>query len=151
MRESQVPSSPGFRVGLTGSYDRRYGARAGIGNSTIGYGHLMHLGPVTPADRALWPHGMTRAQAEDQFEEDVAAAEKAIDADVEVPLTQNQFDALVSLTLNIGPTGFRTSTARRRLNEGDYGGVAEAIPWFHHGGEGLPERRRNEQYQFLRP
>src|SRR5690349_4068842 len=33
------------------------------GNCTIGYGHLVHMGPCTSADHAYYPHGITRAHA----------------------------------------------------------------------------------------
>jgi lysozyme len=46
---------------------------------------------------------------------------------VKVPVTQNQFDALTSLTYNIGKgkEGFGGSTLLKLLNQGDYKGAAE--------------------------
>jgi lysozyme len=42
-----------------------------------------------------------------------------------VPLTQNQFDALVSLVFNIGGGAFRKSTLLKKLNAGDIQGAAD--------------------------
>ena len=57
----------------------------------------------------------------------VKAAEDAIKSTVRVPLTQDQFDSLVSFVYNIGEPRWRTSTALRVLNLGDYKGTAREI------------------------
>ncbi len=44
---------------------------------------------------------------------------------VAVPLTQNQFDALVSLIYNIGEGNFASSTLLKMLNAGNYRGAAD--------------------------
>jgi len=83
---------------------------------------------------------------------------------LKVELTQGQFDAIVSLTYNIGlgnkdlgVDGFTTSTCLRKLNMRDYQGAADAILLWNKGtinGEkvviqGLVNRRKEERELFL--
>lgn len=69
----------------------------------------------------------------------VAPAQRAVANAVAVPLNQNQYDALVSLTYNIGNGAFQRSTLLRRLNAGDYAGAAEQFGvWARSGGADLP-------------
>ncbi|WP_076070873.1 glycoside hydrolase family protein [Sphingomonas montana] len=74
--------------------------------------------------------------------------------EVTVPLTQNQRDALTSLVYNIGEPRFRNSEVRRRINQQDYSGAAEAFHmWRKSGGsvsKVLVERRRLEVALFNR-
>jgi GH24 family phage-related lysozyme (muramidase) len=71
--------------------------------------------------------------------EDVAYAEHAVEHLVTVPLTQGQFDALVSFTYNEGAGRFRTSTLLKVMNAGYYPAVpAEFIKWVFGGGVKLP-------------
>ncbi|GLQ87831.1 glycoside hydrolase family protein [Dyella flagellata] len=76
---------------------------------TIGYGHT---GAVVPGQT------ISQAQAEAYLKQDLASAENAVRRNVRVPLTQHQFDALVSLTYNVGPNGYSSLLAT--LNSGDY-------------------------------
>ena len=68
-------------------------------------------------------------------------------------LTQNQFDALVSLTYNIGSGAFKNSTLLKKLNAGDYKGAANQFDvWVNAGGkrlQGLVNRRAKEKELFL--
>jgi GH24 family phage-related lysozyme (muramidase) len=72
------------------------------GNCTIGYGHLIHTGPTTAADRAKWGT-ISRTRAAQLLQADAAHAAAAVRDHVHVPLRQGQFDALVSLAYNCGP------------------------------------------------
>jgi lysozyme len=76
---------------------------------TIGYGH-------TRTARA----GMviTNAQAEELLRQDLATFEKAVNDSVKAPVSQNQFEAMVSLAYNIGGGAFKNSSFLRRFNEG---------------------------------
>jgi lysozyme len=110
---------------------------------------------VTDADRKKWgPGGISRTRAEEILRQDISGTENEINTDVRVPLRQNQFDALVSLMLNIGNDGFRRSTLLRLLNLGDYEGAANEFPHWERSGsahpKGLPPRRREEQERFRR-
>ena len=77
------------------------------GKYTIGYGHTSG---VEPGDTC------TREQAEEYLRQDLVDAEETIEALVNVPLSQCQFDALVSLVYNIGSGNFYSSTIRRVIN-----------------------------------
>jgi lysozyme len=120
--------------------------QAGI--PTIGYGHTkgVKMGQTITAE-----------QAEAFLREDMDWAIRAVDGAVKVPITKEQHAALVSLTYNIGSAGFRSSTALRRLNAGDYEGAAEAITRWNkvtiNGkkmvSNGLRARRERERALFL--
>ncbi|MNH36694.1 Lysozyme RrrD [compost metagenome] len=69
------------------------------------------------------------------------------------PLNQNQWDALVSFTYNLGAANLESSTLRRLLNAGNYASAAEQFPrWNKAGGKvlaGLVRRRAAERDLFL--
>ena len=111
---------------------------------TIGYGHT---GGVRPGQQ------ITSAQAEALLKQDVAEAESAVNSLVAVPLTQSQFDALVSLTFNWGAGNLAASILLKRLNAGDYEGAAQRLSEhpITSGGrvvQGLVRRRREEAALF---
>lgn len=58
-------------------------------------------------------------EAYDLFRSDIIVYEEAVHQSIRVPLSQEEFDALVSLAFNIGPTGFANSRVAAVLNEGD--------------------------------
>lgn len=107
---------------------------------TIGYGHLLKPGE--------WWDRIDEAQAMRLLAEDLNVAEDVVNALVRVPLTQPQFDALVSFAYNAGTGAFRSSTMLRKLNAGDATVVNEFGRWVYvsKGGklvrsEGLANRR----------
>lgn len=66
---------------------------------------------------------------------------------VKVPLTSNQFSALVSLVFNIGSGNFSASTVLRKLNKKDYPGSSEAFDmWVK---QTNPKTRKRETLQGL--
>lgn len=83
---------------------------------------------------------------------DLAAAESCVDESVEVEVSQAQFDALVSLTFNIGCNAFRASTLLRLLNAGSYDAAAKQFGrWSKDNGRilpGLVKRRAAEAELF---
>jgi lysozyme len=93
-----------------------------------------------------------QAQVMAWLQEDVKDAEDAVRTLVRVPLSQNQFDALVSFVFNIGGGAFADSTMLRMLNKGDYEGAAKQFPrWNKDNGKtiaGLTKRRLLEQAVF---
>lgn len=84
---------------------------------------------------------------------DIQGCENDIAAHVKVPLTQNQFDALVSFIYNVGSTAFDNSTLLKLLNNGQYATAAEQfLRWNRQGGKvlrGLTRRRQAEHDLFL--
>ena len=84
-----------------------------------------------------------------QFKLDLSVFEDAVKRHVKVPLTVNQFSALVSFCYNCGEAAFMNSTGLKRLNEGNYRGCWVALSWFKKGanGQSLPglvKRRKAE-------
>ncbi|HLI61923.1 MAG TPA: lysozyme [Terriglobales bacterium] len=71
---------------------------------------------------------------------------------VTVPLTQNQFDALVDFVFNVGAENFARSTLLRELNAGNTAGAAaQFLLWKWAGGvvsPGLLRRRQAEAALF---
>jgi hypothetical protein len=84
----------------------------------------------------------------------IGPAVDTINQGVTVPLTQNQRDALTSLVFNIGGPGFLGSEVRRKLNQQDYAGAAQAFHmWRKSGGKVssvLVARRQREVALFNR-
>ena len=111
---------------------------------TIGWGHIMG---VKKGDK------ITKEQAQEFFIQDKQWAEDAVNQKVKVPLTQEQFDALVSLVFNIGANAFSRSTLLKKLNRKDYQGAADQFNvWVKQKGKtltGLVRRRAEERSYFL--
>ncbi|UJB32647.1 MULTISPECIES: lysozyme [Chromobacterium] len=118
-----------------------------VGVWTIGYGHT---GPdVTPG------LVISQAQADALLARDLNRFETGVSRLVSVPLNQNQFDALLSFSYNLGLGSLQNSTLLRLLNQRDYAGAAAQFPrWNKAGGKvlpGLTRRRAAEQALFLQP
>ena len=124
------------------------------GHCTIGYGHLVHHGRCNGGEPAELRRGIGRDRALALLREDAEKAASAVRESVRVPLTQSQFDALVSFTFNLGGGALRESTLLRRLNQADYASVpAQLNRWVKAGGRTLPglvRRRRDEGALFAR-
>lgn len=114
---------------------------------TIGYGHALLPGET-------YPHGISEPEALELLRRDAQAAADTVNVRVCVPLTQGQFDALVSFTFNVGGYAFGKSTLLRLLNQGDYAGACAELPkWRKGGGKVLPvlvARRAREVALFMR-
>lgn len=96
-----------FITDWEGKHLRAYKDSAGI--DTIGVGHTLG---VKPGDV------ITEKQCEEYLKVDLFVAEREIWECVKVPLTQTEFDALVSWEFNTG--GLRGSTLLKRLNARQY-------------------------------
>ncbi|HCJ7417825.1 TPA: lysozyme [Enterobacter hormaechei subsp. xiangfangensis] len=120
-----------------------------VGVLTIGYGWTQ------PVDGKPIRAGMTIKQetAERLLKTGLVSYEGDVSRLVKVGLTQEQFDALVSFTYNLGARSLSTSTLLRKLNAGDYAGAAdEFLRWNKAGGKvlnGLTRRREAERALFL--
>ena len=110
---------------------------------TIGYGHTADVKEGDSIDQEA---------AEAFLIEDLENFEQAVTRMVEVPLTQQQFDALVSWTFNLGAGNLAESTLLRKLNNYQYAEVPEQMMrWVRAGGqvlEGLVRRRAAEAALF---
>ena len=88
---------------------------------------------------------ITLAKAQTDFDFNVQDAVNAVNGAVTVPLSQGEFDVLVSFAFNVGTTAFRRSTLLAVLNSGDYSSVpAQLMRWTNAGGkysQGLANRR----------
>ena len=124
-----------------GLYLQAYRCPAGV--PTIGYGHTAGV---------AMGQTITQQQADDYLRRDVRQFERAVSRLVRVPLTQGQFDALVSFAFNLGEGALAQSTLLRLLNAGDYAGAAAQFDrWNKAGGRVLPglvRRRAAERALF---
>lgn len=96
---------------------------------------------------------ITRETAEKMLKDDLVVFEGGVDALVKVPLTQNQFNVLVSFSFNVGMAAFRKSTLLKVLNQGHYDRVPnELSKWVKDNGkvvQGLVKRRALEAALFM--
>lgn len=124
----------------------------GFGYPTAGVGHLL-----TAAEKKQYPIGtkITKEQSRAWLKQDLRKAEEAVRNGVTVPITQNQFDALVSFTFNVGIGGFNRSSVRSNLNNRHFTAAADSLlKWNKAGGKtvkGLTRRREAERELFLTP
>ncbi|MGJ1414064.1 lysozyme [Sphingobacterium multivorum] len=107
----------------------------GIGSTYYEDGSLIKKGDVITEDRAR-----------KLFENIIPRYEADVNRLVRVPLSQNQFDALVSLTYNVGATNLGKSTLLRKINinPNDPTIRDEFVKWNRSGGKvlkGLTRRR----------
>ncbi len=118
------------------------------GYLTIGTGHL-----ITAQEASKYKNGITQERADLLLRHDLRSAENAVNKLVTVPLTQPEFDSLVSFTFNCGANALKRSTLRMRLNRGNRAGAsAEFVKWSRAGGRvvrGLLLRRLAERQLFL--
>lgn len=118
------PAGIGFITFMEGRRSVPY--RDSKGLWTCGVGHLMHEGEDldTPWSDEKIAHILAT---------DLAVGEAAVNS-VGVPLSQMQFDALVSLVHNIGPHAFTDSAVVRDLRKLRYLQAADGImEWNSHG------------------
>lgn len=119
----------------------------------------------TPADKWTigWGHTRdvkendvcTQAQADAWLVEDIAWAQDAVRHLVDVDINQNQFDALVCFTFNVGSLAFQKSTLLAFVNSYLFAKAAnEFSKWIWQKGKvlnGLVARRDDERKLFLTP
>lgn len=116
---------------------------------TIGYGWTGNVDgkPIRPGMK------IDQATADRLLRTGIVSYDQAVSKMLKLSVTQNQYDALVSLAYNIGTRALSTSTLMKKLNAGDYGGAAdEFLRWNKSGGKvmpGLSNRRGAERALFL--
>lgn len=124
-----------------------------VGIPTIGYGTIAY----PDGRRVAMGDQIVQEQAEGFLLHECTSICPAVERQVAVPLSQNQFDALVSFSYNVGLGAFGDSTLLRKLNQSDYAGAAEEFLRWNKGqvgGQtvelpGLTNRRRDERALFL--
>ncbi len=127
---------------------RPYLCPAGV--PTIGYGATYYPDGrrVTMQDKPV-----SEADATAMLRSMLASYEAGVSRYVQVPLTQGQFDALVSFAYNLGLSALKGSTLLRLVNARDYAGAAaQFLRWNRAGGKvlpGLTRRREAERVMFL--
>jgi lysozyme len=144
-------------LSLIKSFEGKYykGYLCPAGKWTIGYGHTGEtFGQPSPKGMRI-----SDADIDKLLKEDMARFEKAVLRSVVVPLSQHQFDALVSFAFNVGAGALATSTLLKKLNAGDYAGAAEQfLVWNKitnpqtkkkEVNNGLVRRRQAERHMFL--
>ena len=120
-----------------------------VGKETVGYGHLVRFGED-------FSKGISEAEAEELLRQDLKKAEYSVRNNVKVPLTQNQFNALVSFTFNLGSAALEDSTLLKKLNRSEYASVPKELNKWVHGRingklvplKGLVKRRKMEGILF---
>jgi len=118
------------------------------GIETIGWGHR-----VWPEEIAEFRNGITQEQADALFLKDAVKKENSVRDLIHYPLSQGQFDALVSFTFNLGRKNFEQSTLRRMVNEGRMHEASKEFGrWIYINrmpSNGLRRRRQAESLMFM--
>ena len=118
--------------------------------ATIGYGHLIKSGED-------FRDGITERQATEILRSDILTAEFAVKDNITVPLSQNQYDALVSLAYNIGAKNFAGSTVVKYVNDSNYHNTKYPTlesawkAWNKSGGRKMPglSNRRHQEFSLF--
>jgi lysozyme len=115
---------------------------------TIGYGHTNQDGETFRLGQVI-----TEEEAEQLLAKDLRRFENAVNSLVRVELSQNQFDAIVSFTFNLGGTTLRKSSVLRLLNENKMTEAANFLLRYKYADgkilRGLVRRRKAERDLFL--
>jgi lysozyme len=127
---------------------------------TIGVGHVIdpNHAKVPLADRkqlpipAGWDMVLSAEEIDEILRKDLARFEAGVLRLIKVPLTQGQFDALVSFSFNVGLGNLQNSTLRMKVNRSEFEAAAEQfLVWTKAGGKVLPglvKRRTHEKEMF---
>ena len=135
-----IVASASVLVGIAvneGYSDKSY--QDSVGVATIGFGQAdgVKMGQKTDPVRALIT-----------LENSIDSHAKGMTECIKVPITQNEYDAYLDFTYNVGVGAFCKSTLLKKLNDGDYGGACRGLlDWNRAGGTvlpGLTKRRQQE-------
>lgn len=127
---------------------RPYKCPAGLW--TVGYGHVIGDGRTLPESAR---RTYAKEEVDSLLQKDVARFERGVLRLCPVPLTQGQFDALVSFSFNLGLGNLQRSTLRMKTNRGEIARASkEFLKWVRANGKvlsGLVNRRKDEARLFL--
>ena len=116
------------------------------GYPTIGYGHLIRSGE----DFSL---SISKEQAEILLARDLQSSERAVLRLTKVPLSDGQFDALVSFVFNLGSGCYQRSTLRKKVNREEHLDASNTFWMYRRAGgkiqKGLVLRREEERKLYL--
>jgi len=128
---------------------------------TIGVGHVLYPDqaklPIDQRDRVQLGDSDNRVFSTQEIDailrHDLDRFERGVERFCPVPLTQGQFDALVSFSFNVGLGTLQRSTLRQKILRGDMEGAAEEfLKYCMAGGKilkGLQNRRKDERALFI--
>ena len=133
-----------FIIGYEGTENKVYFDAVGIATVCTG-----HTSTVTAKDVGRVYSDSVCAEL---LRSDLGTSERAVKRLVKVPVTQSQYDALVSFVFNVGEGNFAKSTLLRRFNSGQCMAAAQEFKrWIYAGGKklrGLVKRRAAESEMF---
>ena len=116
---------------------------------TIGVGHLIGDGKSLP-DSCNRTFSLEEVYA--ILAKDVIRFERGVERLITIPLTQNQMDAIISFTFNLGIGCLQRSSVRQKLNRGDKEGAIESLLKYNKASgkvlKGLDNRRKDEAALF---
>ena len=126
-----------------GFYSKPYRCPAGLW--TVGYGHLIGDGLNLPDN---WNRHFSIGELDVILKRDLVRFEQGVLRYITVPLSQPQFDALVSFSFNLGLGTLQRSTVRQKINRLDFKGAIQSLLRYDKAGsvalKGLTLRRRAE-------
>ena len=127
---------------------RPYKCPAGLW--TIGVGHLIGDGKTLPPE---WNRTLSKDEVDQILAADLRRFERGVLRLCPVPLTQGQFDALVSFAFNLGLGGLQRSSVRMCTNRMDNDGAVRGLMKYIKGGgkvlPGLVKRRKDEAALYM--
>ena len=150
MQNHMQLSTNGFNLlaELEGIVLRPYKDSVGIPTIGIGSTYYEDGTKVTMKDKAI-----TKERAIQLAKNVVKSFEQQVNKSILLPMTQNQFDAMVLLCYNIGESSFARSSVVRNFNAGNLQKAADSfLLWNKAGGKvskGLTNRRQKERNLFL--
>ena len=128
--------------------------------ATIGWGHAVVWDgkqlkgkPGLAKSKEIYPNGISMAEAEQLLKLDLHRFERAVNSLVKVPITDNQFAALVSFAFNVGEGALAKSTLLKLVNAKEFlSASCQFARWNKAAGKpsnGLMRRREAERKLFM--
>ena len=128
---------------------------------TVGVGHVLYpeQGKMKIEDRDSFPlkdadnRTFSMEEVDGILKADLARFERGVVQFCPVPLTQGQYDALISFSFNVGLGTLQRSTLRQKILRGEMEEAAEELLKYCKAGgkilKGLENRRKDERALFL--